>query len=69
MEDTVPDNLAQLTARLEQLVSEIMNETDPVRYGELGDEIWQVLGERERLVKQNPQPVMPCVDPPAEKIA
>lgn len=69
MEDTVPDNLAQLTARLEQLVSEIMNETDPVRYGELGDEIWQVLGERERLVKQNPQTVMPCVDPPAGKIA
>jgi hypothetical protein len=69
MEETVPDNLAQLTARLEQLVSEIMNETDPVRYGELGDEIWQVLGERERLVKQNPQPVMPCVDPPAGKIA
>jgi hypothetical protein len=69
MEEPVPDNLTQSTARLERLVSEIMKETDPLRYDELGDEIWQALGERERLVKQNPQTVMPCVDPPAGKIA
>lgn len=65
----MPDNLTQLTARLERLVSEIMKESDPVRYDELGDEIWQVLGEGERLVKQNPQSVTPCVNPPAGKIA
>jgi hypothetical protein len=69
MEEPVPDNLTQLTARLERLVSEIMKETDPVRYDELGDEIWQVLRERELLVMQNPQTVMPCVDPPAGNIA
>jgi hypothetical protein len=65
----VPDNLEQLTARLGQLVSEIMKETDPVRYDELGDEIWTVLRERERLMKQNPQSVTSCGDPPTGKIA
>lgn len=65
----MPDNLTQLTARLERLVSEIMKEPDPLRYDELGDEIWQVLGERERLVKQNPQTVTPRADPPTGEIA
>jgi hypothetical protein len=65
----VPDNLTQLTARLEPLVSEIMKETDPLRYDELGDEIWQALGERERLVKQNPQTITPGFNPPTGKIA
>jgi hypothetical protein len=65
----VPDNLTQLTARLGHLVSEIMRETDPVRYDELGDEIWRVLGERERLLKQNPQTVTGQADSTAEKIA
>ena len=37
----MPDNLAELTARPGQLVSEIMKETDPVRYDELAGEIWQ----------------------------
>lgn len=54
----MPDNLTELTARLERLVSEIMKESDPVRYDVLGDEIWQILGERERLLKQNPQPAI-----------
>lgn len=65
----MPDNLTQLAARLERLVSEIMKETDPLRYDELGDEIWQVLSERERLVNQNPQTVTPRCDPPTGKIA
>jgi hypothetical protein len=55
----VPDNLEQLNVRLEQLVSEIMKETDPVRYDELGDEIWAVLRERECFMKQNPHSVTP----------
>jgi hypothetical protein len=46
-----------------------MKETDPLRYDELGYEIWQVLGERERLVKQNPQTVTPRCDRPTGKIA
>jgi hypothetical protein len=65
MGGAMPDNLAELTARLEQLVSEIMKETDPVRYDELAGEIWQVLGERERLVRQNPA----SSDPPGGKVA
>ncbi len=64
----MPDNPTELTARLERLVSEIMKETDPVRYDALGDEIWQILGERERLMRQNPQPAMRRCVPP-EKIA
>jgi hypothetical protein len=31
-----------------------MKETDPVKYGELGAEIWQVLDERERFEANNP---------------
>jgi len=46
---TVPNDLTQLTERLGQLVSAIMKETDPVRYDELGEEIWRVLSERELL--------------------
>ncbi len=64
----MPDNLTELTARLERLVSEIMKETDPVRYDALGDEIWQILGEREHLVRQNPQSAMRPSVPP-EKVA
>jgi hypothetical protein len=46
------DNLADSTARLKQLVAQIMKETDRVNYDELASEIWRVLSERERLVKQ-----------------
>ena len=46
------DNLADSTARLEQLVARIMKETDPVKYDEIGSEIWRALSERERLMKQ-----------------
>ena len=31
-------------------IQQIMKETDPARYDELGDEIWRVLSERECLV-------------------
>lgn len=47
------ENLAVSTARLEQLVVQIMNETDPVKYDLLGSEIWRVLGELERLRDQH----------------
>jgi hypothetical protein len=51
------DNLADSTARLEQLVARIMKETDPVKYDEIGSEIWRALSERERLMKQKSPPV------------
>jgi len=46
------DDLADSTARLEQLLVQIMKETNQVKYDELGSEIWRVLEERERLIKQ-----------------
>ena len=46
------DNLADSTARLQQLIALIMKETDQVKYDELASEIWRVLSERERLVKE-----------------
>jgi hypothetical protein len=48
----MPDKFAESTARLEQLVHEIMKETNPVRYDRLAEEIWSVLAERERLAEQ-----------------
>jgi len=51
------DNLADSTARLERLVAQIMKETDPVKYDEIGCEIWRALSERERLMKQTSPPV------------
>ena len=51
------DNLADSAARLERLVARIMKETDPVKYDELGAEIWRALSERERLMKQASPPV------------
>lgn len=45
----MPDRLSELTQRLEQLLREIMKETDPARYDALGAEIWRVLQEKERL--------------------
>jgi hypothetical protein len=51
------DNLVDSTARLERLVARIMKETDPVKYDELGTEIWRALSERERLMKQKSPPV------------
>jgi len=47
--DSMSENLAESTVTLKQLVAQIMNETDPVRYDELGSEIWRVLEERKRL--------------------
>lgn len=68
MEGPVSDNLTQSTARLVRLVSDVMKETDPVRYDQLADEIWHVLEERERFIKQNPDTVIPSSDPPIKKI-
>jgi hypothetical protein len=45
----MPDPLADLNARLGELLRQIMKETDPEKYDELGAEIWRVLSERERL--------------------
>ncbi len=45
----MPDPLAALTARLERLLEQAMNETDPARCDDLSAEIRQVLRERERL--------------------
>ena len=50
---SMTENLAVSTARLEQLVAQIRNETDPVKYDLLGSEIWRVLGELERLRDQH----------------
>jgi hypothetical protein len=46
------DRLADLSARLGQLLQQIMKENDPVKADELSDEIWRALSEREHLVGQ-----------------
>jgi hypothetical protein len=51
------DNLDDSTAHLKQLVERIMKETDPVKYDEIGTEIWRALSKRERLMKQTSPPV------------
>jgi hypothetical protein len=48
----MPDKFAESTRRLEQLVHQILKETDPVLYDELAEEIWRVLAERERLANE-----------------
>ena len=45
-------NLADSTANLKRLVDQIMKESDPVKYDELGSEIWRALHDRERLIGQ-----------------
>lgn len=50
----MPDRLAELNMRLGQLIRDIMTETDPVKYDELGAEIWRVLSDRERLTSAPP---------------
>lgn len=52
----MPDHLAELNLRLSQLLRQIMKETDPAKYDELGAEIWRVLSERERLTGAQPSP-------------
>jgi hypothetical protein len=42
----MPDAFADSTARLERLLEQIMRETDPIKYDDLGAEIWRVLHER-----------------------
>jgi hypothetical protein len=47
---SLAEKLAVSTARLEQLVSQIMNEIDhPVKYELLASEVWRVLREIEHL--------------------
>jgi hypothetical protein len=46
------DPLADSNARLKRLLEKIMKETDPLKYDDLGTEIWHVLGERERVIGQ-----------------
>jgi hypothetical protein len=48
------DPLADLNARLKRLLEQTMKETDPVKYDDLGAEIWRVLSEREYLTSQAP---------------
>ena len=43
------DHLADLNKHLARLLQQSMKETDPLEYDKLGAEIWQVLGEQERL--------------------
>src|SRR5579864_7726659 len=45
----MPDHLADLNKHLARLLRQTMKETDPLEYDKLGAEIWQVLGEQERL--------------------
>lgn len=47
-------NLAESTGTLKPLVDQIMKETDPLRYDELGSEIWRVLEERKWLIETVP---------------
>jgi hypothetical protein len=63
------DNLADSTARVEQLVTRIMKETDPVKYDELGTEIWRALSEREHLMKQTSSPVKQSGEPTIKNVA
>jgi hypothetical protein len=41
--------LADSDARLKLLLEQVMKEPDPLKYDELGTEIWRALSERERL--------------------
>ena len=54
------DNLDDSTARLKQLVARIYGGTDPVKYDEIGCEIWRALSERERLMKETSPPLRQC---------
>jgi len=45
----MPDKFAGTTAKLEQLVAQIVKEKDPDKCDELAAEIWSVLRERDFL--------------------
>jgi len=47
------DDVANSTAQLERLVKLIMSESDPVKFDELGAEIWRVLDERAKLLSDD----------------
>jgi hypothetical protein len=52
--------LAESMVMLKLLIDQIMKETDPVRYDELGSEIWRVLEERTWLVEAVPSAKQVC---------
>jgi hypothetical protein len=41
------ENRSDSTTRLERLVRQVMKEEDPLKFDELGEEIWRVLYELE----------------------
>jgi hypothetical protein len=43
------ENYSDSTTRLKRLVRQIMKEEDPLKFDKLGEEIWRVLDERERV--------------------
>lgn len=45
----MPDALADSTDQLERLLKQIMSETDPIKYDELGAQIWRDLDQRDQL--------------------
>ena len=47
------DDVANSTAQLERLVKLILSESDPVKFDELGAEIWRVLDERAKLLSDD----------------
>ena len=50
------ENYSDSTTRLERLVRQIMKEEDPLKFDKLGEEIWRVLDERERVGAMPPSP-------------
>ena len=46
----MPSDLSDSTARLAQLVRQIMEERDPLKFDELGAEIWRVLDHVEPVL-------------------
>lgn len=52
------DTFTASTVRLEQLLGQIMKETDPFVYDQLAEEIWRVLAQREQEnnANKNDQP-------------
>lgn len=48
-------NFASSNVVLKQLLDQIMHESDPIKFDQLGSEIWSVLAEREQIAPQNPK--------------
>ena len=52
------ENRADSIRRLERLVRQIMKEEDPMKVDELGEEIWRVIDERERIAATPSSPTI-----------